>query len=193
MIRRCVALAALVLMAGACKLPDPPVPTSESVRSGTTEPNSTTTGRPTEAEGPYPVVSVVDGDTIKVNRDGQTVTVRIIGMDTPETKDPRKPVQCFGREASAKAHELLDGRTVWLEPDPTQDTRDKYGRVLAYVWTDQTLYELTMISQGFAHEYTYRLPYHYQAEFKAAEREAREGQRGFWSPSTCSGDTEKPA
>jgi len=82
------------------------------------------------------VVSVVDGDTIKVSIDGKTTTLRLIGIDTPETVDPRKLVQCFGLEASKKAKELLTGRKVRIEQDPTQDKIDKYGRLLAYVYRD---------------------------------------------------------
>src|SRR6476660_7558603 len=107
------------------------------------------------------VVRVVDGDTVDVQMaDGHTERLRLIGIDTPETVDPRKPVQCFGREASAHAHELLDGQAVTIDGDPTQDTRDRYGRLLAYLWrADGLFFNQRMISDGFAHEYTYRLPY----------------------------------
>ena len=82
----------------------------------------------------YAVTKVVDGDTIAVLMDGKKVTIRLIGMDTPETVDPRKPVQCFGIEASDKAKELLTGQAVEIEQDDSQDTYDKYGRLLAYVY-----------------------------------------------------------
>lgn len=138
----------------------------------------------------YSVVSVVDGDTLKLNIDGTTQTVRLIGMDTPETVDPRKPVQCFGQEASNKAKELLTGRSVRIEKDASQGDLDKYGCLLVYVFRDDGLfYNKYMIEQGFAHEYTYNTPYKYQAEFKAAEKSARENQTGLWSPNTCNGDT----
>jgi micrococcal nuclease len=142
---------------------------------------------PAGADGPRGVVRVVDGDTVVVAPD---TTVRLIGIDTPETVDPRKPVQCFGREASAYAHLLLDGHFVWLEYDPTQGRLDKYGRTLAYVWMpDGRLFNEVMIADGYAHEYTYDLPYRYQDTFIAAERTARESERGLWSPTTCNGDT----
>lgn len=138
----------------------------------------------------YSVVSVVDGDTVKLSIDGTTQTIRLIGLDTPETVDPRKPVQCFGKEASNKAKELLTGRSVRLEVDASQGTLDKYGRTLGYIFRDDGLfYNKYMIEQGFAHEYTYNIPYKYQSEFKAAEKSARENQRGLWSPDTCNGDT----
>lgn len=141
------------------------------------------------------VARVVDGDTVDVQfADGRAERLRLIGMNTPETVDPRKPVQCFAREASAHAHELLDGQAVTLDGDPSQDIRDRYGRTLAYVWLpDGSLFNRRMIAEGFAHEYTYRVPYLYQADFKAAERSAREQQLGLWSQVTCNGNTTQAA
>ena len=116
----------------------------------------------------------------------RSVKIRMIGLDTPETVDPRKPVQCFGREASAQAKTILGGQQVYLETDPSQDTIDKYGRTLAYVWTASgRLFNLDMIADGYAFEYTYDLPYRYQADFKAAEGDARTQSRGLWSPDAC--------
>ncbi|MFN8422481.1 MAG: thermonuclease family protein [Anaerolineae bacterium] len=137
---------------------------------------------------------MVDGDTLDVLRDGQRVRIRLIGIDTPETTDPRTTVECFGREAAARATELLAGKLVRIATDPSQDEHDKYGRLLAYAWLDDgTFVNRTMIAEGFANEYTYDVPYRYQAEFKAAERLAREGSIGLWSPDTCGGDTNRPA
>jgi len=141
---------------------------------------------PQGIRGPYTVVKVVDGDTIHVNVNGQKLKIRLIGIDTPEVVDPRKPVQCFGREASAQAKTILGGQSVYLETDPSQDSIDKYGRTLAYVWTELgRLFNLDMIADGYANEYTYYLPYRYQQEFKAAENDARTHDRGLWSPSAC--------
>lgn len=138
----------------------------------------------------YPVVKVVDGDTIEITKDGKEIKVRLIGIDTPEVVDPRKPVYCFGQEASRQTHALLDGKSVMIETDQSQDTYDKYRRLLAYIFLpDGTFINEYMIAQGYAHEYTYDLPYKYQAEFKAAERSARESQKGLWSPETCNGVT----
>ena len=140
------------------------------------------------------VVRVVDGDTADVELAGQTVRLRLIGMDTPETVDPRTAIQCFGREASARAKEMLEGQTVRLETDPSQDERDNFGRLLRYVWlSDGGLFNLAMITDGFAHEYTFRTPHKYQGQFRAAQAEAREQGRGLWSPQTCGGNTEQPA
>lgn len=138
----------------------------------------------------YSVTDVVDGDTVKVNINGTVTTLRLIGMDTPETVDPRKPVQCFGKEASNKAKELLLGKKVRLEMDPSQGTLDKYGRTLAYIYREDGLFfNKYMIEQGYAHEYTYNTPYKYQVDFKAAQKTAQINQAGLWSPNTCNGDT----
>lgn len=160
--------------------------------AGTT-PTGQASPSPTVAGLTGPVVEVVDGDTIKVRLATGTETVRIIGLDTPETRDPRRPVQCFGAEASAKAKELLAGKTVTLIQDPTQDTRDRYGRMLAYVEVDGQDFGLWMIANGYAHEYTYDVAYQRQAQYKEAYRAAQEASLGLWSPDTCAGDTTQPA
>jgi micrococcal nuclease len=138
----------------------------------------------------YSVTDVVDGDTVKININGTIETLRLIGLDTPETVDPRKEVQCFGKEASNKGKELLTGKKVRLEKDPTQGDKDKYGRTLAYIYTESGIfYNKYMIEQGYAHEYTYNSAYKYQAEFKQAQRNAEANKVGLWSPSTCNGIT----
>ncbi len=142
----------------------------------------------------YSVVKVIDGDTISIMRNGTVVTLRLIGLDTPETVDPRKPVQCFGTAASDKAKELLTGKAVRLEMDASQGALDKYGRTLVYVFLPGgTSFNEYMISAGYAHEYTYNLPYKYQEKFKAAEKRAREEKKGLWADDTCAGNTKKPA
>ncbi|OGZ18132.1 MAG: hypothetical protein A2494_00450 [Candidatus Lloydbacteria bacterium RIFOXYC12_FULL_46_25] len=133
----------------------------------------------------YEVLRVVDGDTIDIALHGKT-RVRLIGINTPEIVDPRRPVQCFGKEASAKAKELLLGKSITLEFDPSQDKYDKYGRLLAYVHLqDGTFFNEQMIRDGYAYEYTYRLPYKYQEEFKRAEYEAKSAKMGLWADGVC--------
>jgi len=132
------------------------------------------------------VIKVVDGYTIWVDNNGKRQKIRMIGLDTPESVDPRKPVQCFCLEASAQAKTILGGQSVYLETDPSQDSVDRYGRTLAYVWTESgRLFNLDMIADGYAFEYTYDLPYRYQQDFKAAENDARAGESGLWSPGAC--------
>jgi micrococcal nuclease len=149
-------------------------------------------GVPADAIGPFRVLRVVDGDTVHVSLHGDT-TIRLIGMDTPETVDPRKPVQCFGRQASTRAHQLLDGKKVYLGYDASQGRRDVYGRTLAYLWVGGRDYDEQMIAMGYAHEYTYDTPYRYRPQFRAAQRRARKASRGLWSPATCGGDTARAA
>ena len=127
------------------------------------------------------VLRVIDGDTIQVIINATKETVRLIGVDTPEPVDPRKPVQCFGKEASDFAKSLLTDKTIFLEADTTQGDRDKYQRLLRFVFLENgTNVNKLLISEGYAHEYTYHLPYKYQGEFKAAEIDAQENNRGLW-------------
>ena len=123
------------------------------------------------------VVRVVDGDTLLLDRNER---VRLIGVDTPETVDPRRPVQRFGKEASEFTRRMAQGKQVRLEFD--QDRRDRFGRTLAYVFLeDGAFLNAELIRQGYGHAYT-RFPFKYLEEFRALEREAREAQRGLWKP-----------
>lgn len=134
----------------------------------------------------YKVEKVVDGDTIKIYINNVLENIRLIGLDTPETVDPRKEVQCFGVEASNKAKEMLSEKNVILEKDVTQGERDKYGRLLLYVYLeDGTLFNRWMIENGYGHEYTYNIPYKYQIEFQNAEKYARENKLGLWADNVC--------
>ncbi len=138
------------------------------------------------------VARVIDGDTIDIamNADMKPERVRLIGINTPETVDPRKPVECFGKEASLKMKELTEGKSVRIEGDSSQDAYDKYHRRLAYVFLlDGTFVNKEMIAEGYAYEYTYRVPYQYQEEFKAAEHSAREAGRGLWASGACGAKT----
>lgn len=133
------------------------------------------------------IVKVIDGDTIEVAKGNTREKVRLIGINTPETVDPRKKVECFGREASNELKRLLDGKSVRLEEDSTQDKEDKYGRSLRYVYLDSLLVNAYMIEHGFAFEYTYNVPYLHQKEFKTLESNAKKEAAGLWSPASCNG------
>ncbi len=122
------------------------------------------------------VTRVIDGDTIEIDGGER---VRYIGIDTPETVDPRKPVQCFGVEASKKNKELVEGKEVRLEKDITE--RDKYGRLLRYIWVGDSLINLELVKQGFAYSYSYPPDVKYQNQFVKAQQEAREAKLGLWS------------
>jgi micrococcal nuclease len=136
----------------------------------------------------YNVTKVTDGDTIHVDLNGVDETVRLIGINTPETVDPRRPVECFGREASDKLKSLAKGKIVRLEYDESQSLRDTYGRLLAYVYLeDGQMLNKKLIGEGYAYEYTYMTPYKYQSEFRELQNIARTSKRGLWSPDTCDG------
>ncbi len=121
-------------------------------------------------------VRVIDGDTIELDGGER---VRLIGVDTPETVDPRRPVQYFGKEASAFTRRMVEGKDVRIEQD--QESRDQYGRTLAYVYLpDGTFLNAEIIRQGYGHAYT-RFPFRYERQFVELEREARENDRGLWA------------
>lgn len=136
----------------------------------------------------YNVTKVTDGDTIHVLIEGQDEKVRLIGINTPETVDPRKSVECFGKEASERMKEIAQGKIVRLEYDESQSLRDAYGRLLAYVYLeDGQMINRKMIAEGYAYEYTYLTPYKYQREFRELQNVARTSNRGLWAPDTCNG------
>jgi len=129
----------------------------------------------------YPVTSVIDGDTFRIRVGKKTKTVRMLGIDTPETLDPRKDIQCFGPEASEKTKQLLQGRKVRLEFNKDREWHDAYGRYLAYVHRDDELFlNKFLIENGFAREYTFGRAYKFQADFRAVEIVAKMERRGMW-------------
>jgi micrococcal nuclease len=135
----------------------------------------------------YLVTRVVDGDTIVLERIGK---VRLIGVDTPETVDPRRPVQRFGKEAGDFTRRLVDGKRVRVEYD--WNRKDKYNRTLAYIYlADGTLVNAEIIRQGYGVAYT-RFPFKYLDEFRKIEREARGNERGLWAPAGSTSSSAKP-
>ena len=157
------------------RISKPPAPSPTPIPLSTSLPSLTETPIPASVSGTFKVTRVVDGDTIEIEGGEK---VRYIGIDTPETVDPRKPVQCFGIESSKKNKELVEGKTVRLEKDITD--RDKYSRLLRYVWVDGLFVNLELVKQGFANSYSYPPDIKYQKEFLAAEIGAREAERGLW-------------
>lgn len=128
------------------------------------------------------VSRVVDGDTIEVDLNGVKEKVRYIGMNTPESVDPRRAVQCFGKEASAANAALVENKEVRLVRDVSD--RDKYGRLLRYVYLNddrRTFVDLELVRQGYATIMTYPPDIAHVTEFRTAERAAREAGRGLWS------------
>lgn len=133
------------------------------------------------------VTRAVDGDTIEVLIEGKVEKVRLIGVNTPETVDPRKMVECFGQEAAKITKDKLVDQIVWLESDSTQGDRDKYSRLLRYVWTNDGVIDFgkALIETGYAYEYTYGKPYKYQLFYKEAQLAAERGKKGLWSDDAC--------
>ncbi len=125
------------------------------------------------------VARVVDGDTIELEGGAK---VRYIGIDTPETVDPRKSAQCYGAEASAKNKELVEGQAVRLEKDVTD--KDRYGRLLRYVYVGDTFVNQALVEGGYAFSYTYPPDVKYQSEFLAAEQAAQTKDAGLWGACT---------
>lgn len=121
---------------------------------------------------------VVDGDTIVVEIEGKQEKIRLIGVDTPETVHPSKPVQYFGKEASEFTRSMVERQKVKLEYD--WQKRDKYGRLLAYVYLeDGTFLNAEIIKQGYGFAYT-KYPFKYLEDFRKYERDARNNNRGLW-------------
>jgi endonuclease YncB( thermonuclease family) len=130
--------------------------------------------------GQYEVVEFADGDTIVVDMNGQAERVRFIGVDTPETQDPRVAVQCFGKVASEFTKSLIGTSPVRLEADPTNTNRDRYDRLLRYAYLpDGRLINAEVIKQGYGFAYTL-FPFEKMEEFREYERQAREQGLGLW-------------
>lgn len=135
----------------------------------------------------YDVAKITDGDTIKVMIDGKIETVRLANINTPESVDPRRPVECLGKEASVKMAELVTGKKVSLEPDTTQANKDRYERLLRFVFLeDGTDVGLEMIRQGYAQSSPYgKTPHIYLQEYIKAQKTAQNNEVGLWDPAAC--------
>lgn len=155
------------------------IPSTATPFPSTDTPSPTTPTR-LKAFSSAEVTRVVDGDTIDAMVEGSVQRVRLIGISAPEAV-PGRPVGCYGPEASAKARELLDGRTIDLQRDPTQDDKDIFGRLLRHVWMDGANVALTLIEEGYAEEHTYSDPYMGWEDFNEAEGRAKAEGLGLWS------------
>jgi micrococcal nuclease len=130
----------------------------------------------------HPVTAVVDGDTITVQDGPKAVTVRLIGVDTPETVHPDQPPEPYGKEASTFLANLLKGESVYLVEDPNGDKIDRYGRKLAYAYRapDGLFVNAEIVRQGYGEAYL-RFPFSYGTQFKALEDFARSAEKGLWA------------
>jgi micrococcal nuclease len=168
--RRLLLAALVLLLAAAC---------------GTGGDASSDADAPAEPGGAV-IERVVDGDTVVVRIQGREEKVRLIGIDTPETHDPRRPVECFGREATERTNALLpEGTPVRLVRDV--EARDRYDRLLAYIYRaeDDLFVNLTLAREGFAAAATYPPNVAHTDEFVRAAGDARRAGRGLWS--VCGG------
>lgn len=130
--------------------------------------------------GLYSVNHFVDGDTIAVNMNGRVETIRFIGVDTPETHKPNTPVQCYGPAAAAFTKNTIGDQKVRLGLDPKSTNRDRYGRLLRYVYLpDGTLLNKKLIEDGYGFYYPY-FPFTKSADFNAAEQQAIAAHKGLW-------------
>lgn len=128
----------------------------------------------------YKIVDVIDGDTIEVEINDKQELVRLIGINAPEVDSPYTKQECFGPEASGYAKKLLDKKGVYLIPDSNGQDRDKYNRLLRYVFLPNGLFvNAEILKNGFAYNYIYE-PFEFMKQFDFWEKEAKENKIGLW-------------
>lgn len=154
------ALTAIALIAQGCRQSQP-TPSPEG-------------SQPTEGL----VTTVVDGDSLHVILGERTERLRLIGVDAPELDHPDQPGECFGEEAALFTRRSLEGRGIRIEFD--LDRRDRFDRLLAYVFHGGVLFNETLVAEGFATERSYPPNLAHQEELRRAEAEARKNRRGLW-------------
>ena len=200
-----ITLGAVALLVVACATPSdeqmlPGDATSGDATSGDATPGDATSGDATPgdatsgdalADGQVEgrVSRVIDGDTLDIVVAGETRRVRLLGVDTPESVHPTEPVECYGPEASAFLRGLIEGQTVRLAADPSQDAVDRYDRWLGLIWlTDGTLVNHELIAQGYATAFITRPPHARSTAFRDAEDQARAAGLGMWAAEACGAD-----
>ena len=130
--------------------------------------------------GLYSIDHFVDGDTIAVQMNDRTETIRMIGIDTPETHKPNAPVQCYGPAAAAYTKHLIGANQVRLSSDPKSTNRDRYNRLLRYVYLpDGKMVETELIKNGYGFAYT-SFPFTKSDEFVNAQQQAKSDGKGLW-------------
>jgi micrococcal nuclease len=143
-------------------------------------------GVETSQPGLYSVDHYIDGDTIAVDMNGSVEDIRFIGIDTPETHKPNTPVQCYGPAAAAHTQAIISqaGGKVRLASDSLSTDRDRYGRLLRYVYLpDGTNVNEVNVMLGYAFYYPY-FPFSKSTQFAADERQAQDSKRGLWGSCT---------
>lgn len=180
--RMAMTFSCFMFIAAACGPPD--VVSPETGYSEATQDRATRAPRDAQAslnpKGPTAdVARVVDGDTIEVSLGKRSLDVRLIGIDTPESVHPTVADECFGLAASRYTKLHLEGKRIKLTFDV--ERRDHYGRVLAYVWTSEGLFNTQIVKDGFAQAYTVPPNVHHAARILRAQRAARRANAGLWS------------
>ena len=143
--------------------------------------NCSSSGEPLPDGANGRIVKVIDGDTVDVSMSGRTERVRLIGIDTPETKKPNTPIQCFGPEASKHINELLPVDTpVLVQRDV--EARDPYGRLLGYVYrtSDNLFVNQDLIINGFARPLSIAPTTAFASEFATLAQTAQNSKIGLW-------------
>lgn len=130
----------------------------------------------------WKVERVVDGDTIVIVQNKETIKVRLMGVDTPETKSVKKGIQCFGPEAYEFSKQKLEGKSVSITFDSISGSKDIYNRYLAYVYLsgESKSFNQQLIENGYAREYSMDQPYQYRTEFQAIAKKAENNKLGLW-------------
>lgn len=144
-----------------------------------------------EKDRPFKVLSVIDGDTIKINYYGKEELVRLIGVNTPEVDGPYTDAECFGNEASAISKDYLENQWVIIRGDATQGNRDKYDRLLRYVSLAGTDFGGFLIERGYAYEYTYETAYDRRGVYLLLQQDAENNNRGLWAAGVCDASDEE--
>ncbi len=169
---------------GAGLLGGPPVRPDPAQPSAIPSPGDLPAG---ERRGPFRVLAVEDGETVRVEEaPGNSTTVRLLGVDAPVLSDRGLQTNCLAAAATATLASVLDGRSVSIEGDPSQPATDEAGRRLNYVFVENTLVNQIILQGGYATEYAEQRPYRYEARFRGAEQAARDDELGVWSPGRCS-------
>ncbi|MCI0479406.1 thermonuclease family protein [Candidatus Uhrbacteria bacterium] len=190
------AYAVFLILAPVASQTEVPLPSTSSGQDLTKEGSgevptvsAETSSTPAVVEANATVLRVIDGDTFVAALDAEPGEwkVRLLGVDTPETVDPRKEVQCMGKEASEFVKGLLTGKRVRLEADPQADERDKYDRLLRNVLLeDGTDVNAYLVRQGYAHAYlSFPLTPERKVELRDVQEQAKADTVGLWDPARC--------
>lgn len=176
-----VAVLVLLSFLGSLVVPNAQPTSQNGIPSPTAASTTVVPTGPPPSVDPYAAVAVtrvIDGDTIEVFLAGHHEKVRLIGVDTPETVDPSEPIGCYGKQASRFTTNILEGETVSLELDVEE--RDRYGRLLAYVYLGNEMFNEKLLKDGYGQVATFPPNVEYVNRFLNAQRYARRQELGLW-------------